>query len=398
MNVLFASMGFLPAQFWGGPVQVMYHNAMELQRRGHSVTVCASNLQDKHRRIGRGCFESDVDGIRTVYLHTYLVPDWPGTVGPTLLSPSSLYRLWYEVRAADVVHAHGTRNVIVMSAALFASLQRKAFVLQPHGSLPHIISSIHLKRLFDYFFMRRLLNSADVLIALQNSEQKQIIDAGGNPDLIRIIPNGLKNTNYDVDRHRGKFRAMFDIPPNRKVILFLGRINRKKGVDLLLRAFALFPEPDRVQTQLIIAGPDDGQLNEAQFLTSKLGLDQQTLFTGLLTGEEVVQAYVDADVFVLPCRTDTFPMTILEACRSGTPIVVTETCEIADKIDGVAGVVVPVDVKAISNALSTLLHNEVGRNKYSAGGRRLLDTEFSLHVVGERLESIYASTLRNKQV
>jgi len=394
VRILYVTFGFLPAVSWGGPVQVVYQDAMELQRRGHQVTVCTSNRLDKQRYIERGLFQGVVDGIPTTYLDTRMVPKWRGTVGPTLLSLSSLRRVWQEVGRADVVHAHGTRNMIVLWAAISAWIQGQPLVLQPHGTLPHIVSSIRLKKLFDRLFMGLLLGSARRIIALQRSEEKQIIQAGGDATRICIVPNGLDDKSYDPEEHKGRFRAKLDISDERKIILFLGRINRKKGADLLVEAFARLPESKRSQAQLVVAGPDDGQLKEVLGIVSQHSLHGQVLFPGLLTREEVLAAYADADLFVLPCRVDTFPMVVLEACRARKPMVVTETCEIADILAGEVAEVVPVDVDALAKGMERLLTDMMLYKRYQEGARRLMETQFSVQAVGERLESIYQEMLQ----
>jgi len=387
VRILLTTFGFYPAVAWGGPVKVVSQDAQELLRRGHSVTICCSNLLNKKEYIKRGTFVRFREGVKVVYLDTYAAPRWHGTVGPTFMSPGSLIRLFREVRNADVVHANGTRNIVVLSSAFFARVLKKPFILQPHGTLPHILGSIQLKRLFDSIFGCILIGRASALIALQEKEQRDILQAGGDPARIYVVPNGLSSENGELQAYCGQFKARFQIPQNDRVILFLGRINRKKGADLLVEAFARLAH--RQHTHLVIAGPDDGHLEEVQSLVKKLGVSQQTIFPGLLSGEDILRAYAGADVFVLPCRTDTFPMTLLEACQSGTPIIVTETCEIADKIDGIAGTAVPFNAKVMAKALNAMLTDEAQRAKYSAGGRRLVETEFSLKLVGDKLERIY---------
>jgi glycosyltransferase involved in cell wall biosynthesis len=389
MKVLFVTIGFLPAVAWGGPVKIVYQNALELQRRGHKIAVCASNLLDKKTRIAPGSFERNIDGIRVIYLNTYRFKRWPGTLGPTFLAPEALRRLWNEVSRAEVVHVNGTRNIIAMMVIVFASWQRKPIVMQPHGTLPPIVNSIRFKQLFDGLFLKRLVDNVNCFIAGQKAEEQQIIKAGGKPNWIRIVANGLDTSNYANTTYRNKFRHRFGIPPTCQVILFLARINRKKGTDLLVEAFARLPEGTRRQTRLVIAGPDDGQLAEVQALVERYRLGEQVIFTGLLSGEMVSAAHADADLFVLPCRVDTFPMAILEACQAGTPMVVTETCEIADMLDRQVATIVPVDPARIATAMAELLQDAGLRQRYRQGAQQLMRTVFSIEAVGEQLEAVY---------
>lgn len=389
MNILFTYTGFLPAVAWGGPVKITYQNALELQRRGHHITVCASNLLNKNHQIAPGSFERTIDDIRVVYLNMYRFKRWPGTLGPTILSPEAMQRLWREIKQADVIHINGARNLIAIMAVVFAYQQGKPIVMQPHGTLPQIVSSIRLKQLFDGLFLKPLLKNVTVFIAGQPAEEQQIIKAGGQANRIQIVPNGLNVSHYAGQAYHGRFRAKYQIEPNEQIILFLARINRKKGTDLLVEAYTKLPEPLRRQTKLVIAGPDDGQLAEVQTLVKHRQLQDRVIFTGLLAGDDVHAAHADADVFVLPCRVDTFPMAILEACRAGTPMVVTETCEIADILADKVAFIVPVEPAAIAHGMAEVLQNSSLRQRYQRGAQELMQSAFSIEAVGQKLEDIY---------
>jgi glycosyltransferase involved in cell wall biosynthesis len=350
MNILYVNIGFMPANTWGGPAKVVYQNGMELTRRGHHVTVCASNLMNKKTRIGPGSFA---------------------------------------VQEADIVHVNGIRNMLSMQAIRFASRLAKPLVIQAHGTAQRIVSSTHLKWVYDSIFMKRILNEADALIALQEKEVEQIVAAGGNPDSIHIVPNGIDSSNCGGQSYGERFRMFYGIPANRRIILFLGRINLKKGVDLLVEAFARIPVDERRTFQLVIAGPDDGHLHEVQSLIARHQLEDQVLYTGFLAGGAVWDALASADLFVLPCRTDTFPMALLEACCSGTPILVTNTCEIADILSGKAALSVPLDVDAIAVGMRRILADEELQARLARGARQLMLTKFSIQTVGDKLEAIY---------
>jgi glycosyltransferase involved in cell wall biosynthesis len=283
--------------------------------------------------------------------------------------------------------------MIVMVTAFAARIHGKPLVLQPHGTLPHVVSSIWLKRLFDGLFMGWLLAGAHAVVALQETEERQIAKSGGAAEKVHRVPNGLDTEGYRAEDYQGRFRAKLRIPSQTTIILFLGRLNRKKGADMLLEAFARLPESIQSSAQLVVAGPDDGQLAELKKITARLGLNDQVLFPGLLEGDDVLAAYADADLFVLPCRGDTFPMTILEACRAGKPMVVSETCEISDLLAGEAGEVVPVDPAGLAAGIQRIVTDRRLYEHYQSGTQRLMESEFSISAVVDRLEVIYHSVL-----
>ncbi len=185
---------------------------------------------------------------------------------------------------------------------------------------------------------------------------------------------------------RGGFRHMYGIATDRPLILFLGRINRKKGTDMLVEAFARMQHRE---AQLAIVGPDDGQLGEVKELIQRYRVSDRVILIGLLAGDEVYAAYRDADLFVLPARTDTFPSVLMEACQAGTPMVVTEGCEIADLLRGRVAEVTPFDPDCFAEAMDRLLDDRKLYLRYQANCPILVEEEFSLSRSIDKLESLY---------
>jgi glycosyltransferase involved in cell wall biosynthesis len=132
-------------------------------------------------------------------------------------------------------------------------------------------------------------------------------------------------------------------------------------------------------------------------LIERYGLDQRVVLTGLLQAEEVTAAYQDADLFVLPCRTDTFPMTIIEACRQGLPMVITEGCEIAYLVKDRVADVVPFDKAAIAAAMQSLLTERDKYERYRANCPLLMRQSFSLSTTVDRLEELYVKVIADSR-
>jgi glycosyltransferase involved in cell wall biosynthesis len=385
MRILQVTLGFYPAQSWGGPVNVVRANGKELTRRGHRVTVYCSNLWDKDREMRPETFEDTVDGMRVVYFKTWRIRRWPGTLGPHWLPDLASY-LKREVGNFDIVHLNGYRSPIMLTAANAARRAGVPIVTQPHGTLPVIVNSFALKRAYDRIFGRRELTGIGALIALEEQERQQALSHGVPYDRIEIIPNGIDPAERKSAPERGTFRRRFGLDDHRPLILFLARINWKKGTDMLIEAFARMRG---VEAQLAIAGPDDGQLAEVRGLIAKFGLQDRVTITGLLTGADVLGAFQDADLFVLPCRSDAFPFAMVESCLMGTPMVITDRCEIADMIKGRIGDVTPFDADAFALAMERLITDRNRLEKYRANCQTMLEQSFSLRSVVDRLESVY---------
>lgn len=160
---------------------------------------------------------------------------------------------------------------------------------------------------------------------------------------------------------------------------------------MLIEAFRLLDNP---HTYLAIIGPDDGQLAEVKALIERYQLKERVVLTGLLTGEEVMEAYRDANLYVHPCRSDNFPMTMVEACRSGIPMVVTDRCEIAHLVKDRIAEVTPFDAEDFSNSIKRLLANQDLYERYRANCPVVMKASFSIEASVDRLEALYERVLK----
>ena len=184
------------------------------------------------------------------------------------------------------------------------------------------------------------------------------------------------------------------MPRDQPLILFLGRINKKKGTDMLVDAFRQLKMLD---AYLAIAGPDDGQLAEVKALIGRYHLEQRVSLPGLLSGLDVLAAFQDADLFVLPCRADTFPFAIIEACLAGTPMVITDRCEIADMVRDRVADIVPFDACAFAAGMERLLTDRERYQRYRANCQIMIRDTFSIEAVVDQLESLYERVIAEKR-
>jgi glycosyltransferase involved in cell wall biosynthesis len=191
---------------------------------------------------------------------------------------------------------------------------------------------------------------------------------------------------------KGEFRRKYGLDDNERVILYLGRIHKIKGLDLLARAFADLSKSLN-DIKLVIVGPDGGYLPSLKKLVGELKIRNKVLFTGALYGQDKLEAYTDADIYVLPSFYETFPNTVLEACACGTPVVLTDRCGIADVINGRAGLVVSYDAGQLQQALLHILGDDELRRKFGEKGKLLVREKFNWEKIAEQVESVYLSCL-----
>jgi glycosyltransferase involved in cell wall biosynthesis len=300
-----------------------------------------------------------------------------------------LPQLSKEIKKFDIIHLHGSRNFQNIVAHHYAKKYNIPYILQAHGSLPRIIQKQRLKRLYDWVWGDGILKDASKVIASTKIEAEQYKKMGVDENKIEIVPNGIDLSEYENLPERGEFRRKYSIRENEKIVLYLGRIHKIKGIDLLVEAFAdLINELDDVR--LVIVGADDGFLSMLKKQIEDLNINNRILFTGLLPEKDKLRAYVDADVYVLPSVYETFPVTVLEACICGTPVIVTDRCGTANIVnDNNVGYVVEYNKDQLQDAIFKILTDVELRRYLGESGKKLVREKLSWDIVVEQLEKIY---------
>lgn len=383
MKILYIVSGFAPAWGLGGGVRASYELSKEMAYRGHDVVVYTTDILDHKSRISYKY--KNWEGVNTYYFKTisnYLAKkqfNFP---------PKIMYYLIKNISSFDIVHIHEYRTVNSTLTAYFAKKKGIPYIIQAHGSVSTTIGMIKLKKLYDFLIGHKILKNASKLIALNEMEVEQYLEIGVNGNQIEIVPNGINVSDFEDLPTKGIFKGKYGIKEDEKIILFLGRINKIKGIDLLISAFS-----DLIQkfqnVKLVIVGPDDGFRFILERQIKDLTIENSVVFTGPLYEQDKLEAYVDADVYVLPSVYDMFPNTVFEACACRTPIVLTDRCGIADYFRDEAGLVIEFNKDQLCDALSILLDNVELSKKFGENGNMLIFNKYNWKQIGEKMEQVY---------
>jgi glycosyltransferase involved in cell wall biosynthesis len=352
-----------------------------LVRRGHEVEVVTTAL----RAIGEAPaarFHSTtarVDGVHVTYLATPLRYRWMG-VTPTL--PLRLSRV-----RPDVVHVFGYRDVVTTLAAAWARWRRVPYVFEPLDMFLTRYRNVPLKRAFDRVLGIRVARGARVVIANSDWEARQLVAAGLSADVIDTRANGFPRPREAPPT--GALRRQLGLDAETPLVLNVGRVSFKKGLDLLLAAAADLPG-----VHVAILGPDDGDGTLERLLAQRTALDLQARvhFLGPSDARGPRDAYADADVFVLPSRNESFGMVAAEAAAAGTAVVVTDRCGVAELLGGRGALVTSCDADSLRDAIRRLLDDRDLRAALGAGGREVA-RETTWDAVAERQEVLYELAL-----
>jgi glycosyltransferase involved in cell wall biosynthesis len=255
-----------------------------------------------------------------------------------------------------------------------------------------------LKRLYERWFDFPNLQAADAIHYTSEDERERASFLKLRTPTF-VVPNGIDWSRFETLPRRGRFRTRLGIG-QAPLILFLGRINFKKGLDLLIRAFDVL-RPSIPDARLAIVGPDnEGYGEKVRHWIEERDLREQVDIVDHLNELEALEAFVDADAFVLPSYTENFGITVIEAMACETPVVISDQVNIHREVTSLgAGVVTRCDVDEIARALSDLLsHPEKGRQMGTAG-RRAAKNRYTWGPVVEALKEQYeavASRTRSK--
>ena len=367
----------------GGSAEIPYQLSKKLAEKGHQVTLYTSDY-----RLDRGYLDS-LNGVAVFPFKTW------SSVASFYMTPALIRRAAWEVKQFDVVHLHNFRtfqNVIIHH---YAKKYGIPYVLQAHGSLPRIVAREALKLFYDKLWGNVSLKDASKLIAITGTEAGQYRKKGVPGDKIAVVPHDINLTEYTNLPEKGVFRYKYGLNDSQRIILWLGRINKIKGLDLLVKAFSNIID-SLTDVRLVIAGPDDGYLTRIKSVIANLNISDRVMFTGPLYKTAKLEAYVDADIFVLPSVYEVFGITVLEALACGTTVVVTDNCGIADAVNGgQAGIVIPHDEQQLQKAIISILNEDELRVKYGNNGISLVREKFSQGKMAQRMEQIYQSVARS---
>lgn len=362
----------------GGGVDVAYNLSKHLALRGHDVTIATTD------------YLFDADYAATIKEIGVEVIPFEHLFNYCLYIPSPSLKAWCRTHIGeyDVVHLNGARsyqNSVVMSQATKNDVP---IVLQAHGSIMRIVERKGIKWLYDQVWGSRLLASASAFIALSQSEADAHRRLGVAGEKVHVLPNGVDLERFKDLPGRGEFRRKYGIEPDAKVVLYLGRLHKSKGIDLLVEAFAdLAPRIE--DARLVLVGPDGEFESDLQRQITDLGIEEKVRFTGLVPEQEKYAAFIDSDVFVTP-KFYGFPITFAESCACGLPIVTTNAGDYLDWIDGVAGFSTAYSVTEVSEAMARILSQDVRTSQFRENCRSLVSEKFNWERICADLEVIYA--------
>ena len=355
--------------------------------RAHVASLAQHLARDHEVRILAPCSvgpEPDAVGRLVVPVGRPIGIPFNGSVAPVSPSPLAARRVARELAEFEphVTHVHEPFSPAVSTGAV-------AFGPRPIVATFHAWSASARLYRAAAPVGRRLARRLDARIAVSPAAQSYAAGAIGLPlGSFRVIPNGVDVSAYASAEPIGDLHD-----PDRPLLLFVGRLEPRKGLDVLIRSY-LRMRAERPRLRLCVVGEGPERERCQQMVPPSIRPD--VLFVGAVDERQKPRYHASADIFVAPAtRGESFGIVLLEAMAAGLPVVASDIAGFRSVVkDGRQGRLVPPgDAFAMVDAIGPLLDNANLRRAMAAEGRATAD-EYDWPVVTRRIEAVYREVLR----
>src|SRR6266478_2126725 len=382
MRILHVVPSYLPAVRHGGPIFAVHGLCRSLAARGHELQVFTTNIDGPGITPTPIATPVDLDGVQIQYFPCPLIRRlyWAPALGRAL---------HHAISKVDIVHLHTVFLWPTWAAARAARSAGVPYVLSPRGMLVKDLiarRSRLAKSTWIHLIERSNVEQADAVHLTSQLEATELERFGWRLPRRVIIPNAVDEPISATGNIASDVEAITSEQP---LVLFLGRLSWKKGLDRLLHAFA------RTQSGILaVVGTDDEKFAPKLVkLAAELRIaDRVRILPRTVIGSEKERLFAAARLFVLPSYSENFGNTVLEAMRRGVPVVVTSEVGAAEIVrTSGAGLVVAGEPEPLSSAIRLLIADASLARSMGEAGRRHVAAHFTWDQIATQMEALYNS-------
>jgi glycosyltransferase involved in cell wall biosynthesis len=382
VKLLHVVSSYLPATRYGGTIVSVHGLCRALAARGHDVHVYTTSVDGAGDSPVRHGEPVDIEGVKVWYFQS-------NTLRRLYYAPALAGALRQSVGEFAVVHTHAIYLWPLWAAAREAGRAGVPYVVSPRGMLEKDLierKSAIWKAALIGFVEKRSLEGAAAIHVTSAREADEAAAFGFSLRRVSEIPNGV-----DVDR------AVFTASPARPgvigqgpYVLFLGRINWKKGIDRLIESMSHAPG-----IRLVVAGNDEeGYTSELESLATRLGVRERVTFAGPVYGDDKAALVAESRVLVLPSYSENFGNVVLEAMAAARPVIVSAEVGVADLVrDHGCGVVIDGGAEQLGRAIAQVAADRDSADEMGRRGRAVA-ARYSWDSVAAQMEALYQSLQR----
>lgn len=290
----------------------------------------------------------------------------------------------------DLAHIHALFSPVSSAAATIARSKRLPYILRPLGTLDpaDLQKKKQLKQLYAALLERPNLQGAAAIHFTSNQEAK-VSERFGTTTRDWVIPLGVELPPITTQTN---IRAQFGIPQDRPLILFMSRIDPKKGLDLLLPALEQLIV-EGITFHFVLAGTNPQDPSYEQQIQTRIqtsSLAQHVTLTGFVSGSLKTQLLQTADLFVLPSYYENFGIAVAEAMGAGVPVVISDQVHIWQEIERAqAGWICTCDVASLTQQLRTALQQPTERRQRGTNAQTHALEHYSWNAIAQQMIEAY---------
>ncbi|WP_204138993.1 hormogonium polysaccharide biosynthesis glycosyltransferase HpsP [Halomicronema sp. CCY15110] len=376
---------------YGGPSQMVRGFSQALAATGAEVTIITTDAN------------GDVDEAPLAVPLSVPVPEENYTVYYFRCSPFRRYKfsldllrwLWDHAQDYDIAHVHALFSPVSSLAATVLRQRRVPYLMRPLGTLDpaDLRKKQQIKKLYAAVLERPNLAAA-AAIHFTSEQEARVSERFGTDTPGIVLPLGVSplppaTTAIDVyDR--------FDIPRDRPLILFMSRLDPKKGIDLLLPALETLQQTD-VSFHLVMCGanPQDRAYEQSVYeRVENSALRSHVTLTGYVAGDTKAALLQAADLFVLPSYYENFGISVAEAMLAAIPVVISDQVHIWETIQQTdSGWICECTVESVTTQLQAALQSPEERTQRGLNAQRCAKDHYSWGAIAESAIGIYQNLL-----
>lgn len=395
MKLLTVISSYYPAFQCGGPISSVHALNKALVKKGIDVSVYTTNVALETQVCVNK--ETIVEGVKVTYFAFNRSLEFLGTTG-WQFSLTMAKRLKRNLKDFDLVYVIGVWNHSVAVTCHYCRKYKIPYIISPRGLLyPYATGKKPWKKWpYYYFIARKDLTCANAIHYTSDNEAESCHQLLGLRNKTIVIPNGLDLSEFADLPQAQVFRRHYPDLQDKRIILFLGRISWKKGLDILIEVFNKIAK-ERSDTHLVIAGVDEGgYIKSVKKWVGKYGLENRVTFTGMLLGREKLAAFVDSNLFVLPSYSENFGMSVIEAMACGLPVVISNQVGVYKDIQKNNGaVVVECNAASLYQGITAILDNPDLAARLTLQARKITADYFDIEKVADRMLEAFGECLLN---
>lgn len=375
---------FYPAWFYGGPGKVVYDISNKLLKN-HEVTIFTTDAFNATQRMDRTLRLKSKNNLKIYYFKN--ISNILAAKYNIYLSFEFFLESFKIIKKVDVIHFHDFYILHNVWISFLSVIYHKPYIVSAHGCLEsrRVAEKSVLKKIFMKLFGNLILKHSSICIAISQSEIISYLINGVPKEKIRYIPNGVNLDEMKPEISKEQFKKNFNIPQNKIIFTYLGRIHKIKGLDFLIKAIAKLDQED---WHFIISGPDHGFLIELQLLIKKHHLSDKISLIKAQFGSKKYDLLNATDVFVYPSYSEGFSLAILEAAGFGIPLLITKGCNFDQIASSGAGLIIDHNDQVFNTSVKIMLNNRV-REKFAKNAKQLIVSKFSLDQMIKKLVNLY---------